>query len=108
MQQATQLQLDFTFQLIPKKQPIPTITAWLDASDIACGAGFHCACEISQELYDHLSDQVLYDALWTAWLTLELDRAGIALFTLEVDGKPVRFKAELTHHAVRLGRVDDF
>ena len=108
--QATQLPLDFTTRPFPKEKPIPIIPSWHDVTELARGVGFCCACEISQELHDQLSDQALYDALWTAWLTLSLDKTGPALFTLETDvvGKPIRFKAIVTHHAVRLGRVDDF
>ena len=108
--QATQLSFDFTTRPFPKEKPIPIIPAWHDVTKLARGVGFRCACEISQELHDHLSDQALYDALWTAWLTFSFDRTGPALFTLETNAvdRPIRFKAIVTHHAVRLGRVDDF
>jgi hypothetical protein len=108
--QATQLLLDFTFRPLPQEKPAPITTSWRDVTDLARSIGFRCACEISQELYEHMSDQALFDALWTAWLTLSLDKTGPALFTLDADadGKPIRFKAITTHHAVQLGRVDDF
>ncbi len=108
--QATQLPLNFTTRPFPKEKPIPISTAWRDVTDLVHGVGFRCACEISQKLHDDLSDQALYDALWAAWLTLSLDKTGLALFTLDADvgGKPIRFKAITTHHAVRLGRVEDF
>ena len=106
--QATQLSLDFTFRPLPQEKLKVTTTAWRDVTDLAHSIGFRCACEISQELYDQLSEQSLYDALWTAWLTLSLDKAIPALFTLEVNAKPIRFKAITTHHAVQMGRVDDF
>ena len=106
--QATQLLLDFTLRPLPQEKPIPITTAWRNVTDLARGIGFRCTCEISQELYEQLSDQSLYDALWTAWLTLSLDKAILALFALEVNAKPIRFKAITTHHAVQLGRVDDF
>jgi hypothetical protein len=106
--QATQLLLDFTPRPLPPEKPTSTTIAWRNVTDLAYGAGFQCACEISQELYDHLSDQALYDSLWTAWLTLSFDKTGPALFTLEAGGKPIRFKAIATPHAVQLGRVEDF
>ena len=108
--QATQLPLDFTFRPLPQEKLKVTTTSWHDVTDLARSIGFRCDCEISQELYEHLSDQSLYDALWTAWLTLSLDKTGPALFTLDActGGKPIRFKAITTHHAVQLGRVDDF
>jgi hypothetical protein len=108
--QATQLPLDFTFRPLLQEKPSPITTSWHDVTDLARGIGFRCACEISQELYEHLSDQSLYDALWTAWLTLSLDKTDLALFTLDADvgGKPIRFKAITTHHAVQLGRVEAF
>ena len=106
--QATQLLFDFTARPLIQEKPIPITTSWRDVTDLARGIGFRCACEINQELYEHLSDQALYDAFWTAQLTLSLDKTGLALFTLDTCCKPIRFKAITTHHAVQLGRVDDF
>jgi hypothetical protein len=106
---ATQLLLDFTVLPTLKAKPVPADSAWHNVTDFARCAGFQCTCgEISMELHDQLGDQALYDALWTACFTLSLNRADIALFTLELDGTPIRFKAHQTNHAVRLGRVNDF
>ena len=105
---ATQLLLDFTFLPPPKVRSIPKVPVWFDVTELACCAGFHCTCEISVELYEHISDQALYDVLWTACFTLSLDSADLALFSLELDGKPIQFKVHQTNHAVRLGRVNDF
>jgi hypothetical protein len=105
---ATQLLLDFTSLPTPKVRPIPTVPAWRDVTEIARCAGFLCTCEISAELHEHLNDQALYDAIWTACFTLSLDSADLALFSLELDGRPIQFKVHQTNHAVRLGRVNDF
>lgn len=106
---ATQLILDFT-PITPSPEPKRTLldTAWCDFSSIAQGAGFDGACLISAELHEKLDDQALYDALWTACFTLSLDKVGCALFTLELAGKPVRFKVLQTNHAVYLGCMEDF
>jgi len=102
---ATQLALDFTpITPPPKLERVLADTSWRDVSEIAHGAGFRCPCLVSAEL----DDQALYDALWTACFTLSLDKTACALFTLEVDGKPMRFKTLKTNHAVYLGRVEDF
>lgn len=105
---ATQLLLDFTALPPPKAEATRTPSAWLDVTDLARCAGFLCICEISLELSEQLSDQALYDALWTACITLSLDRDDIALFTLELDGKLVQLKAHRINHTVRLGRVNHF
>ena len=104
---ATQLVLDFT-PITPQLEQTLADTSWRDASEIAHGAGFRCPCLVSAELYEQLDGQSLYDALWTACFTLSLDKAGCALFTLEVDGKPTRFKTLKIFHAAYLGRVEDF
>ena len=108
--QATQLLLDFIPRPLPQEKPTSTTTAWRDVTDLAYGAGFQGPCEISRELYERLSDQALYDALWTAWLTLSFDKTSPALFTLEADvgGKTILFKAITTPHSVQLGCVEGF
>jgi len=105
---ATQLTLDFSAPVLSLVKPVPKETGWQDVTDLARGIGFQGPCLVSSELYDHLDDQSLYDALWTACFSLSLDNANCALFTLELDGKPVQFKITQTSHAVRLGRVADF
>jgi hypothetical protein len=104
----TQLLLDFT-PITPPADPdeVPTDTSWCDVSEMAHGAGFRCPCLMSAELHNQLDDQALYDVLWTACFTLSLDRADCVLFTLELDGKPIRFKTLRTNHAAYLGRVED-
>jgi hypothetical protein len=106
---ATQLPLDFT-PITPPPNPEQALadTSWRDVSEIAHGAGFRCPCLVSAELHDQLDDQALYDALWTACFTLSLDKVDCALFTLELNGKPMRFKTLKTNHAAYLGRVEDF
>jgi len=102
---ATQLSLDFTpIKPPPKLEQALADTSWHDVSEIARGAGFRCPCLVSAEL----DDQALYDALWTACFTLSLGKADCALFTLELNGKPTRFKTLITNHAAYLGRAEDF
>ena len=105
---AIQLLLDFTSPSPTKVRLIPTVPVWFDVTELACCAGFRDTCEISVELHERLNDQALYDALWTACFTLSLDSADLALFSLELDGRPIQFKVHQTNHAVRLGRVNDF
>lgn len=106
---ATQLSLDFT-PITPPPEPEQALldTAWHDVSSIAHDAGFDCACLVSTELHEQLDDQALYDALWTACFTLSLDKVNCALFTLELAGKPMRFKILQIFHTVYLGRMEDF
>ena len=89
-------------------EPVLAYTSWCDISEIARGAGFRCPCLVSAELHAQLNDQTLYNALWTACFTLSLDTTDCALFTLDVDDKPVRFKVLKTNRAAYLGRVEDF
>ena len=104
---ATQLVFDFTAVPPPIIQIIQD-SGWHEVTELARGAGFNGPCEISDWMQEHLDDQTLYDALWTACFTLSLNQTGSATFTIEVRGKPVRFKAFTTSHAVQLGRVEDF
>ena len=104
----TQLSLNFTPIPPPKPERALLDTAWHDVSEIAHGAGFDCVCLVSAELHAQLDDQALYDVLWTACFTLSLDKVACALFTLELNEKPMRFKILQTNHAVYLGRMEDF
>ena len=105
------IQMPFGFTPItPPAEPEQALadTSWWDVSEIAEGAGFRCPCLVSAELRDQLDDQALYDALWTACFTLSLDKVSCALFTLELDGKSMRFKTLITSRAAYLGRAEDF
>ena len=105
---ATQLTLDFSAPVLSLVKPVPKETGWQDVTDLARGIGFQGPCLVSTGLHDHLDDQTLYDALWTARFSLSLDNTNCALFTLELDGKPVQFRITQSSHAVQVGRVADF
>jgi hypothetical protein len=105
---ATQLTLDFSAPIPLSVKTIPRETGWQDVTDLTRCIGFQGRCLVSTGLHDYLDDQTLYDALWTACFSLSLDNTNCALFTLELDGKPVQFKIIQTSHAVCLGRVADF
>ena len=103
---ATQLLLDFRLRPLPQEKP--STTTWLDVTDLVREYGFHCTCQISQELHEHLDEQALYDAIWTACFTHSLNGSDPACFTIEANGRTVRFKAFTNRHALQLERVNDF
>lgn len=106
------IQMSFSFTPItppPESEQALEQISWRDVSEIAHSAGFNCPCLVSAGLHDELlDDQALYDALWTACFTLSLNNRHCALFTIELDGKPTRFKTLKTNHVTYLGRVEDF
>lgn len=106
----TVTQLAFVFPTVPPKilKHIPKDPEWRECTELTKPMGFKHACFVGARLSDELDDQALFDVLWTADLTLSLNKTNCTLFTLELDGKAVRFNATQTNGAVYIDRANDF
>ena len=123
-----QLTPDFTPEPQREQKPIIQNESWLDVSDIARGAGFITAVQVSISLNDALQplqneiegdyDQRLYDALWAAHFKLSLDQSQSATFnftfprkdrkTEEVSEVSLRLRVEAQKQVVLLGLLENF
>ena len=87
---AIQLAFDFNSKPSVEDDPIVMRDIWLDVSDIARGVGFtetlhlsialNGTLDLRHERSDSNYDQLLYDALWMAYLKLSLDQSQSATF----------------------------
>ena len=92
------IQLAFDFNSKPRVEDNPIIRKdiWLDVSDIARGVGFTERVHLSKALNYSLEprhernesnyDQLLYEALWLAYLKLSLDQSQAATFNFVFPG----------------------
>jgi hypothetical protein len=98
----------------PQTAPLrPTIdgTNWIDMTDLARTIGFRTPVAAAAWLteWHHTSCDHLYDAMWLAWYTMQLDsldRVKVVVGTPET--MTLRLEAVTIDGTVYIGRADDF